>query len=140
MRARTDPEVLENMNSSLLHRRELTWFPFGGQIRAAMYRIVLSVLIALAVGLAPVGSALSAYASSKAAMHDCHGKKTSKEHSCCDKLAKCPDSCGVKCCKLMGMIVCSPIIRASAYFAPEVADPQKPPDWQLRPRPPPPRS
>src|SRR5262245_24422778 len=106
-----------------------------------MYRILLAALIALAVGLAPVGSALAAaHAPSKAAMTDCHGKKTSKPHSCCDTMAKCPDSCGVKCCKLMGMIVSLPTIEASALSPPAVSDPQKPPDWQLRPRPPPPRT
>jgi hypothetical protein len=106
-----------------------------------MYRIIMAALIALAVGLAPVGSALAAaHASAKAAMQDCHGKKTSKQHSCCDTMAKCPDSCGVKCCKLMGMIVSLPTIEAWAFSPPEVGDPQKPPDWQLRPRPPPPRT
>jgi len=106
-----------------------------------MYRIVLAALIAVAVAVAPVGSALAAaHVLSKAAMKDCHGKKSSKEHLCCDKMAKCPDTCGIKCCKLMGMIVSLPNLQPWAFLPPEVSDPQKPPDWQLRPRPPPPRS
>ena len=106
-----------------------------------MYRLLLAALIAVAVAIAPVGVALAAgNALAKAAMEDCHGKKASKEHSCCDKMGKSPDQCGVKCCKLMGMIVTLSPIAASAFMPPEIADPQKPPDWQLRPRPPPPRS
>jgi len=71
-----------------------------------MYRLLLAGLIALAVAVAPIGSALAAAdAMAKPAMEDCHGKKASENHSCCDAMAKCPDQCGVKCCKLMGMIV-----------------------------------
>jgi hypothetical protein len=112
----------------------------------AMNRILFAALIALAVALAPVGSALAAYnAVAKPAKHDCHGKaskdhSSAKDHSCCGPMAKCPDSCGVKCCKLMGVILALPIIEAGSFLHPEVNDPQKPPDWQLRPRPPPPRS
>jgi hypothetical protein len=103
-----------------------------------MKRILFAVLIAVAVGLAPVGSALAANALTEAAMQDCHGK-ASKDHSCCDTMAKCPDSCGVKCCKLMGIILALPAIELWGFVPPQVSDPQKPPDWQLRPRPPPPR-
>jgi hypothetical protein len=106
-----------------------------------MYRLVLAGLIAVAVALAPVGSALAASsATSKAPMEDCHGKKSSKEHSCCDTKAKCPDQCGIKCCKLVGMVVTLPAIDAATVLPPEEVHPQKPPDWRLRPRPPPPRS
>jgi len=106
-----------------------------------MFRFLLATFVAMAVALAPIGAALAASSvMSKAQMKDCHGKKPSGEHSCCDKMAKCPDSCGVKCCKLMGMIVALPTIQPATFLPPEVSDPQKPPDWQLRPRPPPPRS
>jgi hypothetical protein len=105
-----------------------------------MYRIVLAALIALAVALAPIGSALAASAAlAKAAMADCHGK-AAKDHSCCDAMAKCPDACGIKCCKLMGIVADLPPVVATADVALEMIDPQKPPDWQLRPRPPPPRT
>ena len=78
-----------------------------------MYRLLLAGLIALAVAVAPLGSALAAAdAMAKPAMEDCHGKKASEDHSCCDAMAKCPDQCGVKCCKLMGMIVALAVIRA----------------------------
>lgn len=135
----------------------LTWRSRRRQMRpgrlAAMTRILFAALMALAVALAPVGSALAAHhAVAKPAMQDCHGKASkdhsssskdhasSKDHSCCDPMAKCPDSCGVKCCKLMGVIDALPIVQAWSFLPPEVSDPQKPPDWQLRPRPPPPRS
>jgi DUF2946 family protein len=106
-----------------------------------MHRIVLAVLIAFAVAVAPVGSALAAsQALSKQAMEDCHGKKSGQDHSCCDSKSKCPETCGIKCCKLMGMIVVLPAIVAPRWTPLRVADPQRPPDWQLRPRPPPPRA
>src|SRR5262245_64839187 len=107
-----------------------------------MYRLLLASLIAVAVALAPVGSALAASSAlSKPPMEDCHGKKTSKEqHSCCDTMAKCPDQCGIKCCKLIGMVVALPAIDPPMVGAPAADSPQKPPDWRLRPRPPPPRS
>ena len=108
---------------------------------SCMYRLLLAGLIAVAVALAPVGSALAAGgAMAKPAMEDCHGNKASKDHSCCDAMAKCPDQCGVKCCKLMGMIVALSVIDPPIYTLPEAAYQQKPPDWRLRPRPPPPRS
>jgi len=105
-----------------------------------MHRTLLAALIALAVALAPVGSALAAStAMSKPAMEDCHGK-ASEAHSCCDTMVKCPDRCGIKCCKLMGMIIALSGIDPPAFVPPEAVHPQKPPDWRLRPRPPPPRS
>jgi hypothetical protein len=108
---------------------------------SGMYRLLLAGLIAVAVALAPVGSALAASnAMAKPAMEDCHGKKASNEHSCCDAMAKCPDHCGVKCCKLMGMIVALSGIDPPVLAPPEAIRPQKPPDWRLQPRPPPPRS
>jgi hypothetical protein len=107
----------------------------------SMYRLLLAGLIAVAVALAPIGAALAASsAMSKAPMQDCHGKKTIKEHSCCDKMAKTPDQCGIKCCKLIGMVVTLSAIEPPTVPPPEEVQPQKPPDWRLRPRPPPPRS
>jgi hypothetical protein len=106
-----------------------------------MYRLLLAALIAVAVAIAPVGVALAAgNALAKAAKEDCHGKKASKEHSCCDKMGKSPDQCGVKCCKLIGMIVTLPGMEPPVFTRPEAVHAQKPPDWRLRPRPPPPRS
>jgi hypothetical protein len=106
-----------------------------------MHRLFLAILTAVAVALAPVASALGASgAMAKSAMDDCHGKKPAADHSCCDKTTKCPDQCGVKCCKLMGMVVSLFGIDPPAHVAPEASHSQKPPDWRLRPRPPPPRS
>ena len=106
-----------------------------------MYRLLLAGLIAFAVALAPVGSALAASSvMSKPPMEDCHGNKPIKDHSCCDAMAKCPDQCGIKCCKLMGMVVVLSAIEPPIVLPPEEVHPQKPPDWRLRPRPPPPRS
>jgi hypothetical protein len=106
-----------------------------------MHRLLLAVLIAVAVALAPVTSGLAASgAMAKPAMEDCHGKKPAEDHSCCDKMSKCPDQCGVKCCKLMGMIVTISGPDPLVFLDPEAADPLRPPDWRLRPRPPPPRS
>lgn len=106
-----------------------------------MHRLLLAVLIATAVAVAPVGSALAAFAAmAKSAMVDCHGKKAAEDHSCCDKMAKCPDQCGVKCCKLMGMIAVMSIIDPPVFASPDAVQPLRPPDWQLQPQPPPPRS
>jgi hypothetical protein len=106
-----------------------------------MHRLLLAVLIAIAVALAPVASALAASgAAAKPAMEDCHGKMPAADHSCCDTMTKCPDQCGVKCCKLMGMIVALPGIDPPLFVPPEVVHSEKPPDWRLRPRPPPPRA
>jgi hypothetical protein len=126
-----------------------------------MYRTVLAVLIAVAVAVAPVGFGLaSAHTMSKttmgmlamdmASVEDCHGKmvsssdhsdKTGQDHSCCgDAKANCTDVCGITCCKLMGMAAELHDVGPPAFGLPEPVDPQKPPEWRLRPRPPPPRA
>ena len=106
-----------------------------------MHRIILAAFIAFAVAVAPVGSALAAsQAHAKAAMEDCHGKMSGGDHSCCDTKAKCPDDCGINCCKLMGLAPLLPSIAAPSFAPVQIAEPQRPPDWQLRPRPPPPRT
>jgi hypothetical protein len=46
----------------------------------------------------------------------------------------------VTCCKLIGMISALPVLEKRVEAPMRVADTQKPPDWQLRPRPPPPRT
>jgi hypothetical protein len=105
----------------------------------ANYRIILAGLSALAVALAPVASALAAFhVLAMPAMADCHGQATD-DPGCCDLKAKCPDTCGITCCKLIGIISALPVFREPVTVPLRVADPQKPPDWQLRPRPPPPR-
>jgi hypothetical protein len=104
------------------------------------YRTILAGLIALAVALAPVASALAAgHVLAMAAMQDCHGQATD-DPGCCDTKAKCPDTCGVTCCKLVGVISALSVFEEPAAEPVRVADHEKPPDWQLRPRPPPPRT
>ena len=104
------------------------------------YRTILAGLIALAVALAPVASALAAgHVLAMPAMADCNGQATD-DPGCCDSQAKCPETCGITCCKLIGMISPLPVFDEPGAESERVADPQKPPDWQLRPRPPPPRT
>lgn len=109
----------------------------------ALCRILLAALIALAVTVAPVGAALATAPSpAKAAVDDCH-KKPAKHCSDCDSQANIPVKCpgdGSKCCKLAGTIVSLPSAPAVAVAIDRAYDPQKPPDWKLGPRPPPPRS
>lgn len=108
-----------------------------------VYRTILAGFVALAVAFAPVGAALASNqaAAKAAAMQDCHGKATQDCPSCDTSKANCQgDACGAKCCKLVGMITAMPVLTASIFVVPPEVNPQKPPDWQLRPRPPPPRS
>ena len=63
------------------------------------YRTILAGLIALAVALAPVASALAAgHVLAMPAMADCNGQATD-DPGCCDS-----QTCGITCCKLIGMI------------------------------------
>ena len=108
--------------------------------RMSVHRAVLAAFLALAVAVAPVASALSvSHAPAGPAMVDCHGQ-VSNDHNCCDPQAKCPDSCGVNCCKVMGMISDLLVIDRPPVLPLQVVEPLQLPDWQLRPRPPPPRT
>jgi hypothetical protein len=107
------------------------------------YRTVLAGLIALAIALAPVAPALAgAHALAMPAMEDCHGQPqpSSADDGCCDAKAKCPDTCGVTCCKPVGVIGALAEFHEPAVMPELAADPRQPPGWQLRPRPPPPRA
>jgi len=104
------------------------------------YRTILAILIALAVAVAPLGAAFAAiHEGAQPAIHDCDGP-TPSDMPCCDAKAACPDSCGIACCKLMGMITVLPVFDLTVVVPARAADPPKPPDWQQRPQPPPPRS
>ena len=108
--------------------------------RMFVHRTILAAFLGVVVALAPVASALAvSHAPTGQAMEDCHGQ-VSNEHNCCDPQAKCPDSCGVSCCKLMGMISDLLVIDRPSVLSLQVVEPLQLPDWQLRPRPPPPRS
>ncbi len=106
----------------------------------ANYRIILAGLIALAVALAPVASALAAFhALAMPAMEDCQGQATD-DPGCCDSKAKCSDACGITCCQLIGVIGALPVLHEPAAVPVRSADHHRPPDWKLPPRPPPPRT
>lgn len=107
----------------------------------AIYRTILAGLIALAVALAPIGVALAAgQTQAMPGMEDCQGK-ASKDCPGCDAKAACPgDACGVKCCKLVGMVALPPRFSPVARSLDRLVDLQKPPDRLPRPQPPPPRS
>jgi len=106
------------------------------------YRAILVCLIALAVAVAPVRAAFAAnHPAAEQAMHDCHGNASQDCQSCDTNKASCSDeACGIRCCKLVGLVTVAPVTLASTIISPLPADPQKPPDWQLKPRPPPPRA
>lgn len=103
-------------------------------------RMMLAALVALAVAVAPVASALAAaQQTAMSAMEDCHGK-SANDDACCDKQAACPDTCGATCCKLAGMIAPLPVIDKPLAIPSRLAEIQKPPDWEPSLHPPPPRS
>jgi hypothetical protein len=105
------------------------------------YRTVLAGLIALAVALAPVASALAAgHALAMPVMEDCHGQPPAPNDRCCDTKAKCPDTCGVTCCKLVGVIAALAVFHEPEVAPARTADPQQPSGLQVRPHPPPPRT
>jgi len=115
--------------------------PAGEADKRGMCRLLLACLIAVAVAVAPVGVASAKGAGmAKPAMEDCHGKTSSDAGPCCDAMAKDPDPCGVKCCKLIGTVASAPAIAAPAVEPPEALQPPAQPDRMLRPQPPPPRS
>jgi hypothetical protein len=107
-----------------------------------MFRLLLAGLVVVAVAVAPVGAALAAAASAHSAVEDCHGKATDQGGSCCDAdvKSKCPDACGIKCCKLMGVIATLTAEAEPSYRLPDAIDPRPPPEWRQRPTPPPPRT
>src|SRR5262245_58261523 len=108
-------------------------------------RILLAGLIALAVAVAPVGVALAgAHAAAKpetagqAEKQDCHGA-TPAHSPDGDMGAKCPGD-GSKCCKLSGAFLLLPLPIIVVAPAERGTEPQEPPGWSIKPRPPPPRS
>jgi hypothetical protein len=107
------------------------------------YRTLLAGLIALAVALAPMASTLAAgHAMAMPAMDDCLGQPQppAADDGCCDTKTKCPNTCGVTCCKLIGVIAASVEFDKLVVAPPRTADPRPPPGWQVRPHPPPPRA
>lgn len=113
----------------------------------ALHRLLLALLIAASVTLAPVGAAMAASAQTETAsmadMPDCPNttKQTSKDCACCDTKVPCQaDLCLAKCFKLNGKIAVSARAQlpARATFTATVAT--RPPDSWPEPDAPPPRA
>jgi hypothetical protein len=114
----------------------------------AVPRLLLALLIAVGVTLAPVGAAMAALAQAHAAsmtdMPDCpsKAKQTSKDCGCCEtKAAPCQaDFCLAKCFKLNGEIVKSGLSLQWSKAAFVTAAPTRPPDSWPEPDARPPRT
>lgn len=120
-----------------------------------MMRSFVSVLIAMAVAMAPFGVAVAAptggdvAAAIVAAMPDCAGHAahqdkapTDPDCGCCDTVkAACQSStCMAKCFKLIGKLEApdaSAIVMTSIAY---LTRPQKPPNWHSEPLPRPPQA
>jgi len=116
----------------------------GDATRMAVCRTILAILIALAVGVAPVGAALAAaHTSPKPAMQDCHGKAPVHcPHCDKDKIVnknKCPGD-GSKCCKLVGALSSVEKVTRPLTEPQQLPEPRRLTGWRLQPQPPPPRS
>ena len=106
----------------------------------AFFRILLAVMIALGLAMAPVNAALAASkALAMPGMQDCHGKPA-KDCPCCDKATCSTDVCGLNCHNLLGTLPVPLRVIAIAGAPDTPADLQKPPDRLQRPPSPPPRS
>ena len=114
----------------------------------AVHRILLALLMAASVTLAPIGSAMAASAQADsvamADMPDCPSKaakQTSKDCGCCDTKAPCQsDLCLAKCFKLNGEIIKSAVLLDLSEAAFVTTVPARPPDGWPEPRKPPPRT
>jgi hypothetical protein len=111
-----------------------------------LHRLLLALLIAAGVTLAPIGAALAALAQAPAAsmadMPDCpsKAKQTSKHCGCCDTKAPCQaDFCPAKCFKFSGEIVRDAISQHWSKAAFVATAPTRPPDRWPEPDARPPR-
>ncbi len=107
-------------------------------------RLLLTVVIVLAVSIAPVASALASVQSlADVAGENCHEVSAKLCPDCEDQasivVGKCPGD-GSKCCKLTGTIVALPGALVTALAIDRAVDVQGPPDRYLKPLTPPPRS
>ena len=131
----------------------------GRRTRLKHLRIILAIVLALSVTIAPIGSAWAALRATAAkadtrtadmsGMSDCekmmHGadKQPAKKSDCpcCESNLACsPEFCLSKCFQLLGTMPRPAVLPlvAMAQLWPVEADP--PPDWCYRPPPPPPRT
>lgn len=133
---------------------------------ATLLRKLLSALIVLALVSAPVASAHAAFAmlpqshpaavtAPDAAAQDVAGtdgmsdcmkamqKAPAKDCGCCDTKSQCPDggACLVKCSNHVLAVATAPAAFGMGQRETVIpAEPQRPPDWSLRPPAPPPRA
>lgn len=122
-------------------------------------RIILAIVMALSISIAPVGSAWAALrvAAAKAAtqtggiseMSDCERMMRGTDEQpagksdcpCCDFNAACtPDLCLGKCFQHLGTMPRPAVIGLVGMSRPWLAEVDPPPDWSYRPPPPPPRT
>lgn len=109
------------------------------------YRIVFAGLIALAVAVAPVSTALGSVRiatktemAGQAEKQDCHGMAPAHSPDG-DMSSKCPGD-GSKCCKLTGALLFQALPIVAVPVTHRGTEPQEPAGWSVKPRPPPPRS
>ena len=132
-------------------------------------RTLLSLFVALSIAFGPFGAAMAAgqggqgqmtghqggamhgmteldhagahHAADMAAMEDCdQGQPSSSDCKCCDTKAKCPGSaCLMTCCKVIGVVRSTLLVRLFEPVRYRPIDPLKPPDWAAQPPGPPPR-
>ncbi len=122
-------------------------------------RVVLAILVALSVTLAPIGSAWAALPAATpksemqgadmSAMADCQkmmngaDKQPSQKSDCpcCEKNVACsPEFCLSKCFQLLGAVPRAEHVAVITKLHLRPAEPDPPPDWSYRPPPPPPRT
>ena len=113
-----------------------------------VHRILLALLMAVSVTVAPIGAVMAASAqavsSAMADMPDCPSKaakQTSKDCACCDNKAPCQsDLCLAKCFKLNGEIIKSAVLLDLSAVGFIMAVPTRPPDSWPEPQKRPPRT
>lgn len=138
-----EPAILTTGLTLAVHPKD-KWPP---EVRLALHRLLLALLIAAGVALAPVGAAMAALAQAQTAdmadMPDCPSttKQTAKDCGCCDTKAPCQaDFCLAKCFKLNGEIADSAGAQRWEKPAFTATVPARPPDSWPEPDAPPPRA
>lgn len=108
-------------------------------------RLIIAMLIAISVAVAPAGAALASLAPPVAlatdAMPDCGEKAAAPDCKCCDAQAACPPAaCALKCFKLVGLAQPLLKLRDTTFPANLMPDVRPAAEWHEQPLSPPPRS
>lgn len=124
-------------------------------------RRIVAVIVAFAVAFAPAGAAFAvgaaklvpgAVASMVASMSDCHkspstAQNTTQDQSkrshckhCDGKMGCSPDTCAVKCFKVLGEMRLPTATRMATTSHAHSSNPEQPPGWTATPPAPPPRA